>query len=211
MDNEEIKPQDGEGQPLNHPQETDSESSQDLSKFFGDDDTSEEERENAKKSFLETYNKMSGKNFKSIDALVKSTKEADKAFAQGGVNKSKPAAEPTKETAKPEPMKVPKVVETLYFNARPEAKEVWEEVEKAARLTGKDPFELYESSKYFQNEAQALYEEKHKDEEGKSKVKDPSFSPGRKGAAAPKITLSDADRALLKHRGLSEKDVKIEQ
>jgi len=216
-EDEEIKPQTGEesNDTSNQDEETDSESSEDLSKFFGDDETSDEDKEKAQKGFLETFNKMSGKNFKSVDALVKSMKEADKAFAKAGtrtVDKEEKADTDKKsgETTKSEPVKVPKVIETLYFDSRPEAKLVWKEVEKAARLTGRDPFELYESEEFFKEKAKVLYEEKHGEEENKSKVKDPSFQGGaKKGSGSSKVTLSEADRALLRRRGLTEKDVKF--
>lgn len=210
MEDEEIKPQTGEEHDSsNRDEETDSESSQDLSKFFGDDETSNEEREKAQTAFLETFNKMSGKKFKSVDALVKSMKEADKAFAKAGTV-AKPKEGEKEETMKKEAaFRVPKVIETLYFEAKPEAREVWKDVERAAKELNKDPFELYESSKFFQSEAKALYEEKNANEEDKGKVKDPSFVPTKKGQATQKLNLSDADRALLRAHGLSEKDVKI--
>jgi hypothetical protein len=66
------------------------------------------------------------------------------------------------------------VVKNLYFNANPEAREIWEDVEKEAKNLGKDPFDLYENSSYFKGEAKARFAEKSEREENKGKLTKPS-------------------------------------
>lgn len=68
----------------------------------------------------------------------------------------------------------PSVIKSLYFDSRPEAKEIWEEVETTATQLGKDPFELYESSPYFKGEAKARFEAKAEEEKSKAKITKPS-------------------------------------
>ena len=66
------------------------------------------------------------------------------------------------------------VLKNLYMKANPEAQEVWEDVEKEAKLLGKDPFELYEASSYFKGEAKARIEAKKVEEESRRKIEKPS-------------------------------------
>jgi hypothetical protein len=68
----------------------------------------------------------------------------------------------------------PSVIKSLYFDSKPEAKEIWEEVETTAKQLGKDPFELYESSPYFKGEAKARFEAKAEEEKSKAKITKPS-------------------------------------
>jgi hypothetical protein len=66
------------------------------------------------------------------------------------------------------------VVKNLYFSANPEAREIWEEVEKEAKNLNKDPFDLYENSSYFKGEAKARFAEKSEKEVSKAKLTKPS-------------------------------------
>ncbi len=187
----------------NHEETEDTSEEESFEELFSDDDDTEE-REEKEKAFLENLNKLSGKKFKSLSDAAKSIKQADKLFVEQGRKKKEDApAKPVVQT-----QEVPAVIKSIYFNTYPESKLVWKDVEKAARLTGRDPFELYESEKFFQEKAAALYEAQNTDEVDKKKVKDPSAPYGGKGGDRSKLALSEADRALLKHRGLTEKDVK---
>lgn len=89
-------------------------------------------------------------------------------------------------TTQPQQVAVSPVIQNLYFKQNPEAKEVWDEVVKEAKALNKDPFELYESSSYFQGEAKAKAEAKRVEEESKSKINKPSSGTG----SSSKIDLS---------------------
>lgn len=69
---------------------------------------------------------------------------------------------------------VSSVIQNLYFNQNPEAKEVWNEVVETAKQLKQDPFELYESSSYFKGEAKAKAETRRVSEENRSKISKPS-------------------------------------
>lgn len=99
-------------------------------------------------AFLSKVNELEGRNYKSMEAYEKTLKERNKAFAQN------PQRKRAKATPKAQPQN--SVVKNLYFNANPEAKNYWDNVEKEAARLKTDPFELYESSEYMQGEAKAL-------------------------------------------------------
>lgn len=160
-----------------------------------------EDNEEKKEEFLAQINKIEGRNYKSIDDYAKTVKERQKAFSEQG-RKEKEVKE-----VKDAPQKVSPVIKSLYFKANPEAQTVWDEVVEAAK--DKDPFELYESSKYFQKEAQTRYAEaQEKDKNGK-KVSKPSQKIS--GIAGEYEELSEADRAFLKRRGITEEEFRKRQ
>ncbi|MBK9482673.1 MAG: hypothetical protein IPO02_11995 [Bacteroidetes bacterium] len=66
------------------------------------------------------------------------------------------------------------ILKSLYLKANPDAAIIWDEVEKEAKLLGKDPYSLYESSSYFKGEAKARAEAKSREETNKNKVKSPT-------------------------------------
>lgn len=105
-------------------------------------------------------------------------KGLQKAFSNRGREKQN---ETPKETPKEKATPTSAVMKSLYFKANPEAVEVWDEVEKAAAETGKDPFELYENSSFFKNEAKSKAEAKRVEEENKSRVGAPTGGGGASG------------------------------
>jgi len=94
--------------------------------------------------------------------------------------------EPTEQASSP-------VLKSLYFKANPEAQEIWTEVEKEAKLLGKDPFTLYESSSYFKGEAKARAEAKAEDEVNKTKIGRPSPGMSSNGRSFAHIDLSNKE------------------
>ena len=146
-----------------------SESEDALDDLFKSDDDSQDELEDSEKV------KKLEERLGNIEKGVK------KYFSKQGRKKEEPKQE-KKEESTPQ---LNSVLKTLYFDKFPETKEVWEEVEKEAKLLGKDPFELYESSSYFKGEAKARHNAKIEEEENKSKIAKPSS-----GTASSKIELS---------------------
>lgn len=144
-----------------------------------DDDQKKALTEKIQGETLAAYNKANGKNFKSWDEAIKSRREAEKALTEQGrkpKEEAKPGDEPDKRSTAEAAgeTKISPVIKNLYFKNFPEAAEIWSEVEQAAKDTGKDPFELYESSKYFQGEAKARYEVKQSENAAKHKIETPS-------------------------------------
>lgn len=176
-----------------------SESETDLEQVISD--LFPEDKEEKKDEFLAQINKIEGRNYKSIDDYAKTVKERSKAFSEQG----RKAKEEKKEEPKSKDTSVSPVIKNLYFKANPEAQSVWDDlvVPEAKRL-GKDPFELYETSKYLKGEAKVRFEEaEEKDKNGKKVAKPSSKISGKGGGEAE---LTDADRALLNRRpGLMEK------
>lgn len=206
MENEdELKPTDGESHDdLNQEDGDESDSLESLEALFSDDD--EESNKEKEEKFLSTLNKATGKNFKSIEAFAKSVKAADVAFAQKGKEK-KEVEKPTE--TRNDVQKTPAWAQEVYFSANPEARLVWPKVSSLAAKMGRDPFEVYTDKdfSFLKKEGLELLEETEEDEENKKKVKSPSSPSNSKSAKNSGLKLSDADRALLKRRGLSEKDV----
>jgi len=113
-----------------------------------------------------------------------------KFFSEKGKKKPEPS-DKQEEKKTEEPTTVPStgtspVMKRLYFDRFPEAKEVWDEVEKEAKALNKDPFDLYESSNYFKGEAKAKAEAKRIEEETKNKIAKPSSDTG----SSSKVDLS---------------------
>jgi len=86
------------------------------------------------------------------------------------------------------------VLKNLYMQANPEAKEVWEDVEREAKLLGKDPFELYEASSYFKGEAKARIEAKKVEEESRRKIEKPSSDTASTKQDLDKIKPEDVEK-----------------
>lgn len=145
-----------------------SESEDALEELFKSDDDSQDELEDSEKV------KKLEERLGNIEKGVK------KYFSEQGRKKEEP-----KQKKREDIPQTNSVLRTLYFDKFPETKEVWEEVEKEAKLLGKDPFELYESSSYFKGEAKARHNAKIEEEENKSKIAKPSS-----GTASSKIELS---------------------
>ena len=160
------------------------------------------------KDFLEKWNEVSGRKDKTLDAVRKHQEEVRKAFSEKGRKKEDDEKEETKvskETVSPLNL----ILKDLYFDKHPEAKEYWDEVESEAKALGKDPFELYSSSRFLQGEAKARFEEKQGDEDAAGRIGKPfGGKPSSNDAPASVGKLSSADLALLRRRGLSAKDVK---
>lgn len=102
-------------------------------------------------------------------------KGAQKLATELGRLKSKDVEkEPREEELKKEIPETNSVMKNLYFKANPEAKEVWDEVEREAKKLSKDPFELYEYSSYFKGEASSRAAAKAEEEANKAKISKPS-------------------------------------
>lgn len=105
------------------------------------------------------------------------------------------------------------VLKNLYMKANPEAQEVWEDVEREAKLLGKDPFELYEASSYFKGEAKARIEAKKVEEESRRKIERPSSDTGSPKTDISKVKEEDVEKlkpseklAWLKAQAAKEKN-----
>lgn len=189
---EELKPKQGERDlNLGGGEEND----ESLDALFAGDDTDEE-------SNLEKINKATGKDFKSMKEVAKSLSQLDKLFAQNGAKKKD---EPKKESVS----SMPKVIESMYFKANPEAKAIWTKVQKVAQKMGRDPFEVYEDDdfSFLRAEAKALHDDSEEVDKNGKKINNPSKKVI--GTKSSNVELSDGDRALLKRRGLKESDVKF--
>jgi hypothetical protein len=151
-----------------------SESEDALDDLFKSDDDSQEELEDSEK-------------VKKLEERLGNIEKGVKKFFSENDRKQK-------ETEKqPEPQKeasatpaVHSVLKTLYFDKHPEAQDYWEQVEKEAKLLGRDPFELYESSTYLKGEAKARHDAKIEEETNKKKIDTPS-----NGTGTPKKNISD--------------------
>jgi hypothetical protein len=109
------------------------------------------------------------------------------------------------------------VIQNLYFNQNPEAKEVWNDVVTTAEQLKQDPFELYESSSYFKGEAKAKAESRRVSEENRSKISKPSngsaptkrdvsaIKPEDIGSLSPSEKVSWLDAQVKKERANSER------
>lgn len=158
-------------------------------------------------AFLKRWNEVTGRNDKSVDSVKKHEAEVKKAFAEAGKKKVE-GEEPEKKSTD---TVVPQynLLKTLYFDKRPEAAVYWEEVEKEAKSLNKDPFELFESSKFLQGEARARMEEKNREDEAAGKVTKPfGGRPSNNDTSAEVAGLTRADLAFLRKIGKTAKDVK---
>lgn len=151
-----------------------SESEDALDDLFKSDDDSQEELEDSEKV------KKLEERLGNIEKGVK------KYFSENGRKQKETVkqTEPQKE-AQATPA-VHSVLKTLYFDKHPEAQDYWEQVEKEAKLLGKDPFELYESSAYLKGEAKARHDAKIEEETNKKKIDTPS-----NGTGTPKKNITD--------------------
>ncbi len=153
---EETLPQEEEVEETTpQPESESSDASEDLESLFADEpkETQEEDPQAKIKSLEEKLSRIE--------------KGVSKFFSEKGRETKSQPREAKVETGS-------SVIKNLYFNANPEAKEIWSEVEKTAKQVGKDPFDLYESSSYFKGEAKARAEAKRVDEENKAKISKPS-------------------------------------
>lgn len=137
------------------------EASEDLESLFADDsqEDSQEDPQDKIKSLEEKLVRIEKGVSKYFSEKGRETKSEPKMAIAGGTSS---------------------VIKNLYFNANPEAREIWQEVEQAAKQLGKDPFDLYESSAYFKGEAKSRAEAKKVEDEAKSKVNKPSSGTGSK-------------------------------
>lgn len=134
-----------------------------------EEDISEEEKS---KIALETLNKITGKNYKSLDDYQKSEKERDRAFAQKKPQKESPKPKAVQQSVDQD------MQEALLFATHPElrdAPEAMKELKEAADLKGMSVFSVYKESYYLQNRAK---EESSGSEEERNagKVMSPSAS-----------------------------------
>lgn len=137
--------------------------------------------------FLKRWNETTGRNDKSVEAIQKHEAEVKKAFAEKGKVKEE---QPKIVDRQP----ISAVIQSLYFDKHPEARDAWAEVEEAAKSLGKDPFELYESSTFLQGEANVKFEAKKKDEANKLKVSKPSNGTASNGVDLASVKPEDVSK-----------------
>lgn len=139
-------------------------------------------------------------NEEEVDFLKRKVENIEKGVSKFFSNqgrKQKEEKQPEKKEEVPIKEATPQinpVLKTLYFDKFPETKEVWEEVEKEAKLLGKDPFELYESSSYFKGEAKSRFDAKAEEERNKEKIAKPSGIPGSSKTDISKIKPEEVDK-----------------
>lgn len=146
-------------------------SAEDLASLFADDSSSQEDDKVAR--------------------LEKELADLKKGMAKAFSEKGREAKEQPKQEVK---TNTSAVIKNLYFNANPEAKEIWDIVEKEAQTLGKDPFELYESSTYLKGEARARAEARKVEEENKSKISKPSSGTAPKQTDISSVKPEDVDK-----------------
>ena len=169
---------------------------------------------------LEVVNKATKKDFKGIDGLVKSLREGDKLGIELGQLRKQLKDKPDKSDAdkqspkgdeqepkKEAPSVISPVIKGIYFKQNPEVEHVWDEVLEAAKDTGRDPFEVYESSRYFQGEAKARAEAKAKDQSNLDKVTPPGTKPGSGEISYAEIDLENPEHV----KWLKGKDGRLEK
>lgn len=147
-----LNPQSGDGNP--------DEIEEDFEINF-DDDTNDDDDKVDEEKLLELLNKkMPGKNFKNLDGLVNTLQQGDIAFARRGEDKT--PVTPTPKT--PEPAVVPGVSERLLSVEQPLARMVMSELRAEAERSGRDVYDIWSGSQYFQQEAKIRYQN-HKNKE----------------------------------------------
>jgi len=139
-----------------------SESDEALDDLFKSDDDSQEEIDDSEKV------KKLEERLGNIEKGVK------KYFSENGRKQKEVEKQPELQKEAPANPAVHSVLKSLYFDKHPEAKEYWAEVEKEAKLLGKDAFELYESSSFLKGEAKARHDAKIEEETNKAKIDKPS-------------------------------------
>lgn len=135
--------------------------------------------------------------------LARMEKGLSKFFSEQGRAKKGAENKDEKEVTQKESPAVPTVVERLYFNANPEAKLVWDDVKKAAKLTGKDPYELYEDEPFFKEKALSKANSEQSEQSAKEKVN----SSSKRVLGTSSVALTSEEKRLLSRRGLTEKDI----
>jgi len=156
---------------------------------------------------LETYNKKLGTSFKSWDDVEKSKKEADSTISKLGQQLKDAGISKPQEVVPSKPDFLTTYEEDIVISRNPKAAFVLEEIKEVCVATGKSMKEVFTSSTWLQNEAESRFQEKQRKDIESGKVSDPSqhVFPGEKGSG---LKLSEADKYLLKRRGLTAKDVK---
>lgn len=134
---------------------------------------------------LKQYNEQAGKSYKSWDSIVKSEKERDKTISTQGQLKKGIKTEEDKS-----------LLEDIYLEQHPEAKQVWDKVVTEAGKLKQNPIKLYKESSYFQSEAKVLNEKENQKTEDGKKVTKPSN----------KIDSSKSFENVNKWSDLSSKD-----
>jgi hypothetical protein len=129
-------------------------------------------------SALDEYNRRTGKNFKSWDDVVKSTKEADKLFSKG-IHKEQP--------------KVVDDVSELFFTTTPQAELVKDDLEKVSKLHGGSILKAWREEKWLQEKATLLSKEREEERENLSKIGRPS--PGKSAS----MNFSQVDLSNPEH------------
>jgi hypothetical protein len=160
--------------------------SEDLDSLFEDDSPKDETPEEKVKRLEEK--------------IARIEKGVKKLATERGREKKEQKERPTEEKVEKTESNVNPVLKSLYFKANPEAQEIWDEVEKDARLLGKDPFVLYESSAYYKGEAKARAEAKAEEEKNKAKVNKPSSEVGFKADFSKIKTVEDYKKLTPKER-----------
>jgi len=134
----------------------------------------EEEGDEVETEALKKINEASGKNFKTIDQVSKSLKDADAKIAELGQEKPKDKEAKPKPPVASQKEDIPTYVEELLTLKYPEAELVLDELKEEASRTGKDLMTIFKGSTYFQNEAKARQTAKQDEEEAGNKVGTPS-------------------------------------
>lgn len=175
-----------------------SSSSDDLEEVFAD----EEESSSSDTETLAAINQKSGKNFKSLDDVAKSLKQADKLFAEQGQKAKEKAKSSNPDN---QPSNNEDVLEEIILVKHPEAEHVLKDIKQIAKSTGRNIMKVYREETWLQEKARA--EEKRLKDEGK--ISSPASSIEGQGYDAKKIGhLSARDKALMARYGLKEKDIK---
>jgi len=115
--------------------------------------------------FLKRVNEAEGRNYKSVEDWQKSVKNRNDTISKLSAKKKDEAPEKTVTTP---------YVERILSIENPEAKYVMEEMKEEAKRRGVDVIQVWDSSKYFQKEAQTRAAENEKDNENKKRVSSPS-------------------------------------
>lgn len=148
-----LNPQLGDGNP--------DEIEDDFEIDFGDDDTDDEEDKKKKEAeLLALVNSATGKDFKSLDGLSKTIKQMDIDNARRGEVKAPVNPTPqTQATVVP-----PAMSERLLVVEQPLARMVISELRTEAERSGRDVYDIWSGSQFFQQEAKIRYQN-HKNKE----------------------------------------------
>lgn len=188
MSQEDLRQTENEEQSSTLNEERESEDTSDFADLFSDEESEEMPTREEYNRLLKGTQKLATE----LGRLKKqSTQTEVKTEAKQEVRSASPEANP--------------VLKNLYLKANPEAELIWDEVEKEAKMLGKDPFTLYENSSYFKGEAKARADAKSEDMSNISKIGKPSA--GRAGTVSfESIDLSNKEHVkYLKEKGLRGK------